>query len=368
MAFPKKTIFDDVLDFIRRPASAPEFTSLALRVVTYQLEHVPAYRSYVESLGVDLATVPCLEQVPAVSTLAFKYARMESVAEPPTSAARRFLTSGTTIGREERGSHLVLCPEIYRASAIGHLRSMLFPDPQRLAMLALHPTTERMPESSLSQMISWCIEEFGTAVSCCAATPEAVDVRAALDFLQSCIRHNRPVAILATTAACAKLFVAIDESRAPIVLPAGSRLMDTGGAKGQTVPLTAADIIEQAERCLRLEPDLVINEYGMTEMCSQLYDATPFNSKRRDPPASRVKLAPPWLRPFALDPATLRPLSDGAPGLLAFFDLANVASVSMLLTEDLGVIDNGAVTILGRAATADTRGCALAITEFASSP
>ncbi|MGH7879465.1 MAG: hypothetical protein ACREQD_08215, partial [Candidatus Binataceae bacterium] len=359
------SIFDEVRDFIRRPAPAERFEQLALRVFRYQVENVPAYRSFAVSLGVEPAAVQRIDQIPAVSTLAFKYAQMESVEALPTAEARLFLTSGTTIGVEERGRHLVLRPEIYRASALGHLRRMLFPDGRRLAMLALHPTADLLPESSLSQMISWCCEEFGTADTVCVATREAIDIASAIDFLRGCVRTGAPVCILATTAACAKLFAAIAESKLPLALPAGSRLMDTGGAKGQLAPLSGEAVIAAAARGLGLAPARVINEYGMTEMCSQLYDATPFNSDRRETAEARVKLAPPWLRPFALDPASLRPVADGAPGLLAFFDLANVGSVSMLLTEDLGVVGDGGVRILGPAATAEARGCALAIAEFA---
>jgi hypothetical protein len=80
----------------------------------------------------------------------------------------------------------------------------------------------------------------------------------------------------------------------------------------------------------------------------------------------RVKLAPPWLQPFALDPVTLRPVGDGERGLLAFFDIANVGSVSMLLTEDVGVIAAGTVQVVGRSAASEPRGCALGLQEFAA--
>jgi hypothetical protein len=362
------SIFAEVLSFIREPERG-RFESLALEVFRYQCANVPPYRAYVEALGLNPAAVRAVDEIPPLSTLAFKYVRTESVAGAPGPEARLFRTSGTTIGRDERGRHLVLRPEIYRASALGHLRRMFFPDNRRIAILALHPTADRMPESSLSQMISWAIEEFGAksgAETVCTATPAGVDIASAMAFLEYCTTPNGPVAILATTAACARLFGALEEAGKPLRLPAGSRLMDTGGAKGQATPLNAAAVVALAGQWLGLAPAMVINEYGMTEMCSQLYDATAFNSARREPAATRRKLGPPWLRPFALDPATLRPVADGQPGVLAFFDLANVASVSMLLTEDLGVVEDGAVRIFGRAATAEARGCALAIAEFAA--
>ncbi len=366
------SIFTEVLSFIREPERG-RFEPLALEVFRYQFANVPPYRAYMEAVGRNPAAVRADDGIPPLSTLAFKYVRTESIAAAPGPEARLFRTSGTTIGRDERGRHLVLRPEIYRASALDHLRRMFFPDNRRIAILALHPTADRMPESSLSQMISWAIEEFGAKSgemsgeeTVCTATPAGVDIASATAFLEDRTQRNGPVAILATTAACARLFGALEEAGKPLRLPAGSRLMDTGGAKGQATPLNAAAVVALAGQWLGLAPEMVINEYGMTEMCSQLYDATAFNSTRRDLADTRRKLAPPWLRPFALDPATLRPVADGQPGLLAFFDLANVASVSMLLTEDLGVVEDGAVRIFGRAATAEARGCALAIADFAA--
>jgi hypothetical protein len=358
------SIFTEVLGFIAAP-KRENFAPLALRVFRYQYTNVPPYQALVDGRGVDPARVERIDAIPAVSTLAFKYAQLESQADDASAKSRLFLTSGTTIGPAERGRHLILRPEIYRASAIGQLRRMFFPDDTRLAMLALHPTAERMPESSLSQMITWCLGEFGTESVTCAATREGIDVARAVAFLRARQSRDEPVGILATTAACAKLFAAIDETGAPLVLPLASRLMDTGGAKGQLAPLDAAEVVAAAQRSLGLDPARVINEYGMTEMCSQLYDATPFNSARDDAPGTRVKLAPPWLKPFVLDPATLRPLADGERGMLAFFDLANVGSVSMLMTEDAGMVEGDAVRVLGRAADAEARGCALAIEEFA---
>lgn len=361
----RMTIFERVLSFIAAPE--PEtYERLALDVFRYQAAHVSPYRLYLERKGVAPETVRTLAQVPYVSTVAFKYARMETRDESPLTESRLFLTSGTTIGRDERGRHLVVRPEIYRASSMAHLRRMLFPDGRRTAMLTTHPTAEVMPESSLSQMISWCVEEFGTDKRLCAATHKGVDTAAGIGFLSACARAGDAVTILGTTASCAALFATMDDRGITIRLPAGSRLMDTGGAKGQIVPLTLEQVAAGADRLLGIEPRMVINEYGMTEMCSQLYDATGFNSETDPPPAQRIKIAPPWLRPVALDPVTLEPAADGEVGMLAFFDLANVGSVSALMTEDFGVVRAGAVTILGRAIAADPRGCALAIEEFSA--
>ena len=214
-------------------------------------------------------------------------------------------------------------------------------------MLSLHPTADRMPESSLGQMISWMIEEFGAGDALCVADRKGVEIAPALEFLRSAQRRGQPVCVMATTAAFGALFDELRAQRLRLSLAPGSRLMDTGGAKGQTVPLRPGQVVEHAQALLGLDPAMVINEYGMTEMCSQLYDATSFNSRNSRNshlaealPEERPESAASWGRPgSALRRSTLRASNASRmaiPGLLRFFDLANVGSVSAILTGDLG--------------------------------
>ena len=57
-------------------------------------------------------------------------------------------------------------------------------------------------------------------------------------------------------------------------------------------------------------------------------------------------------------------LSAAKTGRLALFDLANVGSVCHVLTEDLGVREDGAFRLLGRASGAELRGCSLTAEEL----
>jgi acyl-protein synthetase LuxE len=358
-----QSIYDRVMDFIAAPVP-DRFEDLALEVFCHQVAEVAPYRVLCRSLGVDPASIDRIDDIPPVSTLAFKYARLAS--EHRNASERIFLTSGTTIGREERGTHIVPRPEVYRASAIAHLRRMLFPDGHRMRILAMHPTADRMEESSLSQMLSWCIEAFGADRCECVADRATIDVAAALAFLRDAQVERAPVCILATTASLGALFAHLKAREAPLTLPPLSRIMDTGGAKGQAIPLDAAAVCNRARELLGIAPEYVINEYGMTELCSQLYDATSFNSNDHSAPGERIKIAPPWMRAAAIDPMNLKPVASGEVGLLRFIDLANVGSVSAILTEDFGTVNarGDRVQVLGRAGLAEPRGCALAIAEF----
>jgi len=351
-------LFDEVLNFIEKPR--PErFDDLALRVFAHQFEHLAAYRDFCVHRGVTPTSVRGVNEVPAVSTAAFKYLVLGDA-----HAQRVFMTSGTTRGKDTRGRHFVPRLELYRASALTHLRSMLFADGRRLAMLSLHPSAARLPHSSLAQMIDWLIAEFGSGPGTYCADERAVDLDAAIRFLRG-HQAGQAVCLLGTTAAFAALFRLLASQGEPIKLAAGSRLMDTGGAKGQLVALSTAEVVAMAQTYLGIAPQMVINEYGMTELCSQLYDATAFNSPRAPTAGVRGKLAPAWMRVVARDPRTLAALPAGQSGLLSFFDLANLGSVSALLTEDLGTVrEDGSVLVHGRAYAAQPRGCALSIEEF----
>jgi Acyl-protein synthetase, LuxE len=356
------SIYERVLTFIHRPE--PEsFEQLALEVFRHQFETVEPYRRYCEARGLDPAAVHRVDDIPAVSNVAFKYVDLASAGAERRPDARVFLTSGTTQGRR-RGRHIVAKPEIYRASAIANLQVMLFAENRQMSILAIHPTADAMPESSLATMIGWCLEEFATNRRLVAASRDSVDVEAALAFLAECEARREPVCILGTTAGFGALFSALSAKAVRLRLAAGSRMMDTGGAKGQAVPMETSKVIARAEELLDIAPAMVVNEYGMTELCSQMYDATSFNCRGVQDGRERLKVAPPWLRVTARDPITLTAMPDGEVGLLTFFDLANVASVSAVMTEDLGWVERGRVRVLGRTA-GDPRGCALGIRQFA---
>jgi hypothetical protein len=76
---------------------------------------------------------------------------------------------------------------------------------------------------------------------------------------------------------------------------------------------------------------------------------------------SRAFRFPPWCATTVISPETRRPAPVGEPGLLRVVDLANVASVLAIQTEDLAVqeSDGAGFRLLGRAPSAVPRGCSL---------
>jgi hypothetical protein len=141
--------------------------------------------------------------------------------------------------------------------------------------------------------------------------------------------------------------------------------MDTGGAKGMNRPLSRAGFLRACWTHLGIPTYYCVNEYGMTELCSQRYDSALRDRFDGRSLASRRLVAPPWLRTRVVDPDTLEPVSPGAVGLLCHHDLANAGSVSVVLTEDLGrLVGDDGIELAGRVPGAVPRGCGLLLADL----
>lgn len=336
------------------------FGELALRVFAYQLETNPHYARYCERRGATPLTVDDWTRIPPVPTAAFK--AVDLVSGEPSAAEAVFLTSGTTHGEERRGRHLVPDLEIYRRSLLPNLRAHLLPDGARLPFICLAAPAVRQPDSSLAYMIDTAARQLGAE----EGTDWMVDPADGLDaerFAAALERHERdarPVALLGTTLAFVHALEWLQRDGRSFRLASGSRLMDTGGFKGSGRDVEPGELLWSYEQRLGIPATHRVNEYGMTEMCSQFY-----GTSLRDLVAGRQPLEgyapPPWVRTRAVDPDTLDPLAAGQVGILQHVDLANVGSVMAIQTEDLGVVEDGRFSLLGRAPGAQPRGCSIAM-------
>jgi len=140
-------------------------------------------------------------------------------------------------------------------------------------------------------------------------------------------------------------------------LPSGSRLLDTGGYKGQSRELPPEGFYESLSAAFGVPRERCINMYGMTELSSQCYDDG-------NAVVPSVKSGPHWLRTRVVDPLSGRDVPPGQRGVLAHCDLANFNSATAILTEDVGIAVDGGFLLLGRAQGVEARGCSLAVQEF----
>ncbi len=328
------------------------FNDLALQTFRFQFQHNESYRRYCARRGCIPEAVTDWRDIPAVPTAAFKEVALCTGAV--SAAALTFRTSGTTRGSERRGTHYLLDASLYEESLLAGFRSFLLPDRARMRMIALTPPSSELPDSSLSYMISTLLRELGTAESAgFAHASSGIDCDA---LRRALAEAQEPVCLLGTSLAYLHFLDALGNAR--IRLPAGSRLMDTGGFKGERREITAPEMQQRYTAQLGIPAQYCVNEYGMTELCTQYYDVT---LKLGSATARRSKAGPPWVRARVVDPETLESVSRGETGILQHFDLANLYSVSAILTEDLAREEPDGFVLLGRAPGAMPRGCSIAM-------
>jgi hypothetical protein len=331
-----------------------DFESRALAIFRHQYERNAPYRAFCARRGVSPDAVSRWEDVPAVPAAAFRHA---DLACGPAEAV--FRTSGTTGGAEARGRHVVPHLDLYRAAALSAFACFVLPDGARPACLVLLPPPEARPDSSLVRMCDWVGRELGTGPQWFAAAG-GLDIEALRNRLEAAERGGEPVLLLGPTAGFARLFDACRAAGRAFRLGPGSRVMDTGGAKGLARPPSRGAFRHQCWTLLGVAGYYCVNEYGMTELCSQRYESVLHDRFHGRSLAPRRLLAPPWLRTRVLDPDTLAPVAAGATGLLCHHDLANAGSVSVVLTEDLGhTVGDDGIAVVGRVAGATPRGCGL---------
>lgn len=357
----------DLADLFGRGVDAPlddaSFQEWALRNFRFQFQGNTTYRGFCEGRGVTAGSVERWQDVPAVPTSAFKVVDLgcASAGEPEAD----FLTSGTTGGKELKGRHPVASLELYRASSLPTLKAYLVPEDRPLPLLSLIPPREETPHSSLSTMLGFIAERWGDPVRWLAGGGGIPDVDAFLQAGGEAEEAGRAVLVAGTAFAFVHLLDGLETRGARVALPPGSRILETGGFKGRSREVARDELYASLQVALGVPVSRMVNEYGMTELLSQLYEPVLADEAMAGAELSeRRHVPPPWVRVRALDPDTLDELPAGTPGLLALFDLANLGSVSHVLTQDLGFVDDRGVRVLGRAFGAEPRGCSLAVEDL----
>ncbi len=266
-------------------------------------------------------------------------------------AERVYRSSGTTAGLDRRASHPVPDVDVYRTAALTGFSLAVLPRGLRRRFVVAAPERASHPSSSLGEMVSWLRETYDDDGMPSCLDAAGVDEERLAHALER-VAGGPPIVLLAVTSALLRLVDWADAHDRGFSLPSGSLVIDTGGCKGYERDVPRADVLAAYRRVLDVPAEHVMNEYGMTELGSQLY-------ARGDGPLR----PPPWLRVVPCDLRTGRAVAPGDVGCLRFFDLANLGSVMAVQTEDLGRVREGGIELLGRAPGAVTRGCSLLVDE-----
>ena len=349
-----------------RRARDDEFNELALELFALQLGSNPAYRKICAGRKLMPGAVEHWTEIPVVPTAVFK--ELELTCIPPAERNVVFHSSGTTEQKPSRHFHSAQSLAVYEALLWPWFKHNLFANSgfriQDSELLVLTPPPAQVPHSSLVHMFETIRQKLGAPntafVGKLAADGSwALHFAAAVDALSPGRRtpDARPLLLLGTAFSFVHLMDHLVENDLWFQLPAGSRVMETGGYKNRSRSMPKAGLHQLIAERLGVPLENIVCEYGMSELSSQAYDWRIRN------PESEIRNRgfqfPPWARFQIISPETGREVADGETGLIRIFDLANVFSVMAVQTEDLGVRRGERFELIGRAALAEARGCSL---------
>lgn len=343
-----------------------EFDHLAAALFELQYTHNAPYRRFCQRRGATPRRVTGWRQVPPVPISAFKDATLSCV--PPADCERVFMTSGTSRGEVKgRNHHPTIAvwdfamrrhfEQRFMQHSVQHGMHHSLKNSALLPMLLLFPGEDQLPNSSLARYLSLAARCYGTPDSRSYIGAQGLDVNGLCAALDQAEAQAQPVALMGASFSMVHLLDALQARGLRYALPAGSRILDTGGYKGQARELPLDAFYSALAQTFGVPRSHCINMYGMTELSSQFYDAG-------NETVPSVKHAPHWVRTRVLDPLSGQELPRGERGVLAHCDLANFNSAIAILTEDVGIAAGDGFVLLGRAEGAEAKGCSLAVQEF----
>lgn len=349
------------------------FERLALELFALQFEYNPPYRKFCQKLGRTPFGIEHWSQIPALPPEAFKDFELTSLS--PLERTLVFHSSGTTAQRPSRHFHCAESLKLYEDSLLPWFQRHLLARPAdvawplRVQVIALTPRSELAPNSSLVHMFETVTREFGAQGSSFVGTlgqdgAWELDYGKLVSALNASIAREGPVLLLGTAFLFVHLLEHFGREELRLALPAGSRLMETGGYKGRSLALSKPELYCRLTDRLGVGVESIIGEYGMSELSSQAYDLafTGTRQKARDDATALQQRSfrfPPWSRAQIVSPETGREVGGGEPGVLRIFDLANAWSALAIQTQDIAVKRGNGFELVGRAATAEPRGCSL---------
>ena len=324
------------------------FNEMALELFALQFKYNPAYRKICEARHATSDSVEHWTQIPFVPTAAFKELDLSSI--PPEERTAVFHSSGTTEQNPSRHFHCAESLKAYEASLWPWFHANII-NSKDFELVVLTPPPPAMPNSSLVHMFETVRQKLAAPES--VFTGQLDDAGAwALDFDKTvtALRNTqKSKLVLGTAFSFVHLLDALAGKAMHIRLPAGSRVMETGGYKNRSRNMPKHELHSLINELLGVPHEDIICEYGMSELSSQAYDTNLPNKFH----------FPSWARVQIISPETGREVADGEMGLIRIFDLANVYLVAAIQTEDLGIRRGSGFELIGRAALAEPRGCSL---------
>lgn len=317
-------------------SATADFEGLAMEAFHYQAQHNELYRSYLDLLHKDPASIQQSDEIPFLPISFFKNRTIKTKDWPAVAV----FSSSTTTGQQPSLHHLRSAPLYEAVSRQGF--EAFYGDLSQYCVLALLPSYLERSGSSLVYMADYFIRQSSYKASGFFLN----ELEELVDKLKDCIANNTPTLLLGVS------FGLLDLAE-KYPMPLGNTIvMETGGMKGRRKEMTREALHEQLMSAFQVPK--IHSEYGMTELFSQAYSK-----------GDGLFYPSPTMRIRGRD--ITDPLSSQVVGQTAainIIDLANIDTISFIATDDLGqVYEDDSFRILGRLDHSDIRGCNLMVLD-----
>lgn len=334
-------MLSDLNVFARFCAIEPkQFETAALLLFRYQAANNAVYKQYIDYLGINIAAVQSIYDIPFLPVELFKNHQIVSGHLPVQQV---FTSSGTT--GNITAYHYVADINLYEQSFMETFR-LFYGNVEQYAILALLPAYLERSGSSLVYMADKLIKASNHAHSDFYLYDYA-RLAHTLSILEA---QQQPTILLGVT------FALLDFAEQYAMPLRHTIVMETGGMKGRRREMVRPEVHSLLQKAFSVPH--IHSEYGMTELLSQAYSKG--DGVFHCPPWMRVLLRDVNMPTQVLQPSVLHNTTTPLSGAINVIDLANVHSCAFIATADLATLfDNGCFEVLGRMDNSDMRGCNL---------
>jgi phenylacetate-coenzyme A ligase PaaK-like adenylate-forming protein len=312
-----------------------------LEIFSFQYQNNELYQTYVNSIGVNPASVDHIEKIPYLPISFFKTHKVTTTDFEPEII---FESSGTTSANTSR--HYIKSASLYKKSFLKAF-NLFYGNPLEWCILALLPGYLERENSSLVYMVNDLIKLSNNEGS-------GFYLHNHDKLYQALVRDEiveKPTLLIGVT------YALLDFAEKHSMKLQSSYIMETGGMKGKREEITREEVHEQLQQKMGLSA--IHSEYGMTELLSQAYSKG--NGRFHCPPWMKVLLRE-YNDPFAI--STSGQSAKPVNGLINIIDLANLYSCSFIATDDVGKLyKDNSFEVMGRRDMSDLRGCSLLTTQ-----
>ncbi len=308
------------------------FEDISFQVFELQAKNNKVYNQFLSLIGADHKQFSNIEDIPLLPISLFKN---NVIKTGDWKEEQVFKSSGTS--QKKRSTHYIKDIDWYKNIALSTFEKALGPIDEYI-VLALLPSYAENKHSSLICMVEHLIYKSGDQSSqFCNYDFNKLD-----QLLQSILSTSQKKIVLIGVS-----YALIDFCETFKFDSDRLKVLFTGGMKGRGTELTFKEVQSRIKN--GFPSSMVISEYGMTELCSQAYS----DEEGIFSTYGTMKV----MYRDITDPLSIS--VAGKTAQLGVIDLANIDSLSFILTEDLARPSEQKFEVSGRLDMSDVRGCNL---------